>query len=327
MERVEIQGVLAKDETSYKTDPVPAVGSDEVHIEEFFYNNLTWGYRSENRRDNAAGAGLGRHSTAEPVGRWAQIELLVALKGTAAAFAEGTEEPEWLPLAKACALDATFDDTAGTEAINLKLKSTGHDSCAIYAYGAGMEWKILGCHGNLEILATPGELLLGRFTIQGVLDNVDEAALPAFVYPQKSILPPTVKNSGLTLNGFDPSDFAEFALDLGVRVVERPSGNDADGHAGYAITGWDPAITTTIERPPLASFNPWALRSAATRFAWDIGPIGSDQYNKVAISGPAGRIFDVPHGEQDGLAMIDLSIACHNTDVDTDADAIDIELS
>ena len=72
--------------------------------------------------------------------------------------------------------------------------------------------------------------------------------------------------------------------------------------------------------------SPWALRAAGTRFAWDCGPIGATQYNKVTVSGPKGRIVNDSGGDSDGIAMTELEIQAQHTDAESE-DAVSIVFS
>src|SRR5690606_32624214 len=89
--------------------------------------------------------------------------------------------------------------------------------------------------------------------------------------------------------------------------------NDPHGHAGYELTDWDPHVIAVIDAPPKSAFDPYALRRAGTTFPWDIGPIGNVQYNRWALSGPAGRVVDTPHSDDRGFAMVDVTFRAQNS--------------
>ena len=102
---------------------------------------------------------------------------------------------------------------------------------------------------------------------------------------------------------------AVYALEEAVKMVRARAGAKFD---------------ESIDPPALASLNPFTLREAASTFAWDIGPIGGTQYNRVTVSGPAGRIMGNPFSASDGLAMIDMEVRCQNTSVSSLDDAFQI---
>lgn len=324
-ERVRLKVVEVAQESTYGTDASPTT-SDGVPVEENFWSSITVGHLNENLRDQLAGAGLGRAGTASATGQFAEIELVVPMKGPGSAYsAEG--DLSFNPLLEACGMTANVVTTAGSETVTYTPSSTTFESATIYAYSGHTEYQLVGCRGNVAFILTPGQIGRMRFSLQGMVSAINDAALPSITYANKSVTPPTVTTAGLTMNSHDPSDFSDWELDLQNNIVQRPRGNASDAHAGYVISDRDPQFTTTIDRPTLSSFNPWDLRKNGTTFSWDIGKIGGTQYNQYKISGPAGRIIDVPQSEDNGLAMLDLTVRAQNTDVDTSDDDVSVEFS
>lgn len=85
-------------------------------------------------------------------------------------------------------------------------------------------------------------------------------------------------------------------------------------------------IINTLHNCVSQNIHKWTLRSAGTRFAWDCGPIGATQYNKVKVSGPKGRIVAHSGGDSDGFAMTELEIQAQHTDAETE-DSVSIQFS
>lgn len=325
-ELLRLGGLLAKEESTYKTDPTPTIADDGIQVEESLHDNMEWGYLEENLREGLAGVALGRYGEEIPVGRYMNIEVTTALKGPGIAYVDATVAPESDVLLRSCGLAATYDEGVGTESVTYALVSSAFESCTIWAYSGSKLYKVNGCRGNARILFTPGQVPRGVFAMRGFLASITQLALPTIVYPYKAIIPPTVKNAGLSLNSVDPAGFDDFELDLGVRIVDLPNGNDADGMAGVYVSDYDPRVKTMIERAAISAFDPWALRAAGTRFAWDCGPIGATQYNKVTVSGPKGRIVNDSGGDSDGIAMTELEIQAQHTDAESE-DAVSIVFS
>jgi hypothetical protein len=317
-ELVRLEGLLAKIESVYKTDPTPVVGTDGVQVEETLHDNTTWGYVEENLRENLAGVGLGRVGSATPTGRWMDLEVTTALKGTLLAYATGTVVPEYDVFLRACALQPTVTGSAGAKVCTYTLRSSGFESATVWAYSGGKLFKVNGCRGNARFLFTPGQIPRAVFSLRGFLAGVTQVALPTITYAYEAVTPPTVKGAGLSLNSVDPAGFDDFELDLGIELADLPHGNDTDGFAGVYVTDYNPMIKTTIERGAISTFDPWALRHAGTLFAWDIGPVGATQYNRVTASGPKGRIIEHSGPERDGMALTDLTIRCQHTDAETE---------
>ena len=57
-ELLRLEGLTAKIESTYKTDPTPTVGANGVQVEETLHDNAEWGYVEENLRGNLAGSAL-----------------------------------------------------------------------------------------------------------------------------------------------------------------------------------------------------------------------------------------------------------------------------
>lgn len=314
---IRLNGILAKIEGTYLTDPTPVVATDGIQVEEAVADGLVWGYLEENLRENLAGTFLGRAGTSKPTGRWAELEITTVLKGFGAAYS-ASDKPECGVLLRACGLAETVDASPGTENVVYVQRSGSFESCTIYAYTATKLYNINGCMGSVRFVLTPGQHPRAVFSMRGYLSAVTEVALPTIEYPGIAITPPTVKGAGLTLNSVDPPGFDDFELNMNTEVVERPHGNATNGHAGYYIVDHDPRISTTIEQVAISTFDPWTLRDTPTLFAWDIGPVGPAQYNRFTLAGPKGRILDHSLESSDGIASGALEIRCQHTDEETE---------
>lgn len=311
-ELVRLKGVTATEENTYGTDASPTT-SDGVQVEENFWTTINTGYLNENLREGAAGQGLGRFASGSPTGRFIEFELNVPLKGASSAFSAATDI-EFHPLMVACGLSANVDTTGGSETVTYSPQSSGFSSATVYLFSSSTKYICTGVRGDLTLSFMPGQFVMATFSMQGFLDTLPtDNSLPSITYPNSGVEPPTVKSAGFTMNSFDPSDFESFEFALQNQVPERPRGNASDGHDGYEIVDWDPQFTTTIDRPNLSSFDPWDLRDNNTTFSWDIGDIGSTQYNQINLSGSAGRIVEIPQTASDEFAMLDLTVRAQNT--------------
>jgi hypothetical protein len=322
---IRVKGLTGKIESTYMTDATPAAGTDAIQVEEHMWSEMEVNYLEENMRDNLAMAGMGRAGLTNPEGRFARLPVTVALKGSGSAYS-ATSDLELDVLMRCAGFAAAVDATPGTETITYTPRSDTFESATFYVYGAGMLHKLVGCRAALTALTfNPGQHIRATFDIMGVvLDDPADQAIPAFTYALKGVRPPTVKSAGLTLNSYDPSDFRTATLEMRTEIVSLPGGNYANGHGGFEIVDWDPHLRVSLDKPPTASFNPWALREAGTTFAWDVGPVGPAQYNRVTISGASGRVVGNPHAADGSLALVDLDIRLQNTDEETPDTALTI---
>lgn len=322
---VRFKALLAKIESTYGTDSSPTTGSDEIQVEENFWSDLTIDHLEDNsREENANVFGRAGGAAVPSTGQFAEFEVLVVNKGRDSAFS-ASNLPEQDVLWRICALEQTVDTSSGSETVTYAPRSSGFESATVYAYTGNKEYKLVGCFATARIINTPGQISRTRYTIRGLVDAVNEAGLPSGLsFPASSVSPVTVTGSGMTINGFDPDDFRDWELDLQTTIAERPGGNASDGHAGYWPTNVDPQVTTTYEVGALGTHDPYNLRDVGTEFAWDIGPLGSTQYNQFKVSGPSGRIIGLDHSENEQLAEYSATIECRTSDPSS-SDTVSIE--
>lgn len=320
MPSVRVKGITAKIESTYGGDASPTPADDGIQVAENFFAEMTWGYLEENRGEDYASGGMGVAGSISPSGRWARIPLVVPLKGVSGGpYADGNR-PEWDVLARIGGLSATVDATPGSEAINYKPRSDGFESATVYAYAAGLLYKLVGCHATLSLEFTPNRPPMLRAEVAGILDgDPTSTALPAITYKHLAVPPPIVRNSAMTINGYGVADFDQFDLDMQTVMAEKGRGNAAKGHAGYEITNWDPAIQTRIDIPPLGTFDPFALAESATLVPVNLGPIGSVDYNRIQLVAGQARVAPFDNEEADLLGMFNLTLEARNTAAGNDA--------
>lgn len=320
-ELLRLEGMTAKIESVYKTDPTPTTADNGVQVEEALHDNMRWDFLQRNLRENLAHSSLGRVGTEIAVGRFIDIQVTTALKGTNVAYSASVV-PEFDPLMRACALEQTIGGSAGAKTLTYTLRSSGFESATVWAYSGSKLYKVNGCMGNARFLFTPGQIPRAVFALRGYLASVSQLALPSITYAYEAIVPPTVKGAGLTLNSVDPAGFDDLELDLGIKLGDRPPGNDTDGYAGVTVTDYDPHVKVTAERAAISAFDPWTLEENGTLFAWDFGS-GSAQYNQIAVSGPKGKIVAHSGAGRDGIGLTTLDVRAQHTDA-TSEDAVSI---
>lgn len=326
-EPIEVKAVLAKIESTYGTDATPSSGSDEIQVMENFWTNITIDHLQDNELDGM-GTGFGRPGGESPqsTGQFANFNLTLPIKGLGSAFSS-SNVPELDVLLRASGLNQSIDTTSGSETINYTPQNSGFESASIYLYTGNKEYKLVGCLATVEFIFNAGEIPQASFDITGLVSAINEAGVPGSLsYPGGSIAPPVVTSAGFTIDGNDPDDFTSFSVDLQTEIAERPGGNASDGHAGYWFADMDPVAEADYEVFALSTHDPYTLRDNGTEFAWDLGTLGSTQYNQIDISGPAGRINNVSHNERNGLAAYTAQWICRNSDK-TSQDSVDLQFS
>lgn len=329
MYKERLKGLTAKIESTRLTDALPAIGTDGIQLDDHIWSVIEIGYMEDNLRENLAQAGLGRAGTGAPGGRYGHITVTFPIRGCTAAFADAGPRPDEDVLLRICGLQATVDESVGTETVTYTPRSEGHETATVYAYSSGSLYKMVGCQATLTGLRlTPNTYMQATIDIWGaIIDDPTDVAHPTIVYPQKSITPPVVQGAAFSMNGYTFADFMTCTLETRTTLVPLPRGNAAGGHFGYEITDYNPHLMATVDKVALSSFNPYELHQNGTLFAISFGPIGTTQYNRLSFACSSARMVNVPHSAQDGLPMWDLEARLQNTDEETPDDAFTLTYS
>ncbi|HET7276131.1 MAG TPA: phage tail tube protein [Longimicrobiaceae bacterium] len=309
MKRTRLTGLLAAIEDVYGTEVVPDPATDGIQLEEHIWNSIDVDYLERNTRDTASGNRMGRNVGGQPSGRFAKLTAVVAMRGSGVAYADAAR-PEIDVLLRAAGLQGVVSPAASTESVTYTPVDEDQESATVYAYSAGTLYKLVGCRARITSISGPAAQF-GRATFEvwgQLLEDPTDVPLPQITYPAKGVKPPVLQSAALTLDTFGP-EFRSFSFEQNLELTPRPRGNAPNGHAGYAITDYDPQLKAQIDSPDKAVFDPWTLERAATEFTWSFA-VGATQYNRWKIEGGNGQIIRVPPEEDSGFAMLGLNIRC-----------------
>ncbi len=169
----------------------------------------------------------------------------------------------------------------------------------------------MGCRAKLSISVIAARIGFAKFEVWGqLIEAPSDAALPAIVYPRRSVLPPVAAAAALNLDGYGPA-WKSLEFNTNTEVQARPRGNAPGGHGGYEIVDYAPEFSTQIDSPVKAAFDPWAREAAGAEFAWSLA-VGAVLYNRWRLEGLGGRVTKVPPQDDSGFAMINLGIQAMN---------------
>src|SRR5690242_11144053 len=146
---IRLDGILAKIEGTYATDPTPSASVDGVRLSERIWNNLVADPQFPNSRDDSASGTLLPIKPGTPRGWVVTLDFGVELKGAGAAYASNTL-PEVSPLLKCCGMSEAITTTGGSEKVEYSPADTSHGSTTIWAYAAGKKYIINGCRGTVR---------------------------------------------------------------------------------------------------------------------------------------------------------------------------------
>ena len=275
-----IEGMLVKVESAYGTDPTPSNSADGVRVSSKILSQMSTEFRFPQRRPNVVTGTLLPIAPGGRKGRVVTLDLFVEVKGAGLAYASGSVVPEMDVLLLACGHSRVHVDTGGSETVTYAPADSSHDSCTIWAYGAGNVHKIVGCRGNLLWDIEPGMRGTLHFRMQGMMvSDPAVAALPSVTYD--AVIPPAAVGMTYTLGGWTP-DLVRSSFDAGVNVVELEDATAADGIEGYFISAQVPTLTLEARQVALATYDPYAAAQDATASTLSI-ILGSTQYNKLTL--------------------------------------------
>ena len=294
---IKIDGLLAKEEAVYGTDPTPTIGDNGVRVVGRLWPQLGDEFAFPNERGDVAIGSLDEPIPAVPRGHMINLDFTVELKGAGAAYSGVTPivRPEVDPLLVASGLARTHDNTSGAETVSYAPADTGHLSCTIWAYAGGKLYKIVGCRGNMLWDMAAGELGRLRFVMQGMVASIAETAQASITYD--SAESPAVIAMALAISGWSPN-FSAASLDLGNEVVRLDDGNEADGLEGFFIGDRKMRFTLSARGEDFSTVNPNAIHAART-IQTIATTLGSVQYNQAGIAVTDARIWTAPTPVED----------------------------
>jgi hypothetical protein len=284
--------VLAKIESTYGTDPVPAAATDAILV-----NNLQIRIDAQLLTREFLRANLSRLSAV--VGKkTVQIDFETEIKGSGAA---GTAARHGV-LHRACGMSETI---VAVTSVTYAPISTGFESVTIYAYMDGIVHKISGCYGTFKISEKVGEFGKFMWSFKGLyVAPIDAAIAGGAVFDTTK--PQMIQSLGLTLGGYQVIASA-LELDMGVEVSERLDLNSAEGLKALQVTNRAVGGSIDPEAVAEATHAFWAAFKNATEEALAGNLIGAVAGNKVAITAPkvqyeapgwadrsGNRIYNIP---------------------------------
>lgn len=263
--------VLAKEEATYGTDPVPTAADNAILV--------------SNPVPKVDGEVLTRdvvRATLSPQGhvigrKKVTVTFETELKGSGTAGVA----PETGVLFEGCAMDETIvADTSVTYAPI----SDNHKSITIYCYFDGLLHKITGCRGSFDIDMSAGQYGKVSWTFEGKYTKPIDSPLPTSP-TFDATKPPIIQNAGFSVGGYG-AVISKLSLSKANTVVRGNDVNSADAYGETKITGTDAN----------GSFDPLATLVATEDFWGDWGD-AADKAITIHADGAAGNIPTVNIGQ------------------------------
>lgn len=231
---------------------------------------------------NAAKASIGK--LASLVGsRKASLSFKAEVAGAGAAYSASVL-PKIDTYLMACGFARTLVTTGGSESVTYAPASTGDSSITLGCYEDGVIKSIKGARGDsCKIVSKVGEPVIMEFVFTGVWNGLLDGAMLA---PTYGPVPPVFLSAGFTVDSY-AAVISAINIDIANTTHLRDSANAAEGYLSNVITerkitgDMDPEMVLKATRD---WYGKWLAGAAG---ALNIGYIGSTQYNKFKITGPA----------------------------------------
>ncbi len=292
-----IQGLLAKEEGTYMTDPTPSASVDGVRGVGFVWNAIGPEWAFPNEREETMSNSLVGVAPGTPKGRVVTFTYRVQLMGAGSAYSSSTPvRPECDPLLRACGLARTHTDTGSSEAVDYDLADTSHVGVTVWIYAGNKLLKLNGCRGNMTWSPTAGGLGEIEFTIQGLLQATPtESSVPTITYD--SAVPPPAVSMGLALVPSGGSSWTPrtsgLTVTTGHEISRLDDVNSSDGIEEFAIAMTNPSLEFTARTTTLTAYSAWTLAAARTVHTIDM-TLGDTQYNRVKLDCDLGYLIADP---------------------------------
>lgn len=303
-------GFAAKLEAAGGTAEVISKASDAIQLSE--PGTLEWLAVEENRREGVVAGSLNLRPVApgDPSGVYGRISWRVPLRGAGTAYAAANLPPADALLV-AGGMGRTVDTTLGAETVAYDPTddpNTGaDDTVTMEVQTANREYIFKGgVTDSLRVEVSAGGIAYLVGSTLGIYEADSETALESHTY--STVAPAIWKNSGpLSVGGVTSIIGKRFVLDYQLAAAVRAS-PDADGIAGFKITGRQPSLRLTAETLAKATWDPEGDHRTSTQRAIDI-VVGSAQYKRFDVDIDAAYVDSVGHIDEDELRHFEVDYA------------------
>lgn len=281
--------LLAKTESTYGTDSVPAGATDAMLVTNIEINPLEGD--SVERETMTGKPGNNMQLLA---GNRVTVTFGVEIQG---AGTKGTA-PAYAALLKACALSETITPTTKVEYTPV---NTNEQSVTMYVFRDGIRHKITGARGSVKYSMAIGAIPKMEFTLTGLYNAPDATPNPALTLT--GFLAPKVFTNGLgsfSLGGYQ-AKLDSFEFDQANEVTYH----ELIGATSVEITNRKPAGTVTIECPTLGQKNYFAdvIGEALVPFNVTHGTVDGRIVELLATQLQLGR---PSYSEKNGVLMLQM---------------------
>ena len=290
--RTRLRALLAKDESSYGSDPSATGSANAILCTELSIEPI----QSDEVSRDLIRSYLGNYDTLLANTR-AQVTITVEMAGSET---KGVA-PQIAPLLTSCGLSETV--ASGTS-VTYAPVSSGFDSCTIVYNADGIQHKLTGCRGTFSLNAEVGSIPTITFVMTGLYNAPTDTTMPTCTF-QKQADPLVFKQGNTT--GFQFQGYSaalnSFSFEMNNEIVYREL---VGGTKEVVLNNRAPSGTVQIENIPLATKN-YFTAATSNLSGNNTFQHGQSDGNKVPVSMPKTNITAPAYSSVDDIDMLDLA--------------------
>ena len=287
-----IRALLAKDESTYGSDPTATGSANAILCTELSIEPI----QSDEVSRDLIRSYLGNYDTLLANTR-AQVTITVEMSGSGA---KGTA-PHYSPLFTSCGMSQTI--ASGTSVTYAPI-SSGFDSCTIVYNADGVQHKLTGCRGTFSINCETGSIPTITFVMTGLYNAPTDTTMPTCTFQNQA--DPLVFKQGNT-SAFQFQSYAaalqSFTFDMNNEIVYREL---VGGTKEVILNNRAPAGTVQIENISLATKN-YFTNATSNISGNNTFQHGQSDGNKVTVTMPKANITAPAYSSVDEIDMLDLA--------------------
>jgi len=286
--------LIAKEETTYGTDPTPVGGSDAIQV-----TNLEVAPIESDNVQAAAFQGFIGNSTRGTLvaNKRVSVTFDVELAGSGAA---GTA-PAFGPLLKACGLSETV---VASTSVTYAGVSASFDSVTIYCFYDGTRHVLTGCRGSVSFNFVAGQFAVASFNFIGIYNDPDDTALSGTFTVANQAAALEVNDTNLTTATFfgETSQRIE-SLDLALNneLIYKETASSKE----VLIVNRAPGGTAVIEAPAVGTTDYFEdVRGVATASSSLV--LGATAGNICTLTMAQTDVTGISYGDTNGVISLSM---------------------
>lgn len=302
--------ILAKIETTYGTDSTPTGSANAILIRNL---NVSPVNSTVVQRDNYRPF-LGNFEQLL-ADTHVSIDFEVEMAGSGTA---GTA-PAYGPLLRACGLAET---TTASTSVAYAPVSSGFESVTMYFNNDGVQHKITGARGSVEVNINAKQIPVFKFTFMGIYNAPTAVSLPTVSYTafQTPLVANTTNTTGFSFFGASP-----VLESLSLNVNNTVDYRNLIGSQYVQLADRKTSGSAVFEAPTLATKDYFAVAASDGALgALDITH-GTTSGNKVQISSSTIDIANPTYSDNNGIVMLNVPFVAVPTTAGNDEFTITVK--